>query len=713
MNDKLRTVLDHEIERSVSWAASTIREEQERNLAYYLGLPMGNEVEGRSQVVSWDVFEIVESALPSFLEPLFGGDNIAEFQPQGPEDEEKARQATDYINYLVTERNEGFMVFYTWIKDALLSKVGVVRPEWQDQEPQRCEYEGLTQEQVTLLMQDSRNEIIEAEIGGKTESEGAEPGEPADQMEAMYLIQQPIPVYDVTVLKHRPGKVNLRNVKPSEFIISQDARTPDDAKVIGEIVVYTRSELKEMKLKRWADVSDYDAPFSAVQYTEPDGHQAFLLSDDAAAFELEQVRLFKGFVRCDCNGDGIAEWRDVLVGGGPDDILVDEEATGQDYAVITPIPIPHRVIGMAYADPASEIQRLKTGLTRQYLDSLYLANRPRTYVNMQAATGTPMIEDMLSDRIGGLIRGNGPAQNALQPIQTSLVANESLQGLQFADTMRETRLGITKYNQGLDANSLNKTATGIGKIMQASEMRLKTTLRIMAYTGFKRLYKTILRLTSQKQDVADVIKLRNEWVTFNPGDWDDSMDCKIQLGSTNAERMEEVQHLQLFGQFMQQGAPVGVTTPKNVYEFGKTLARASRLMGAEEKYLTDPSAGPQKPPTPSPEQIKAQADMQKTQAEMQADQQKFQAQAQIDASEAEKQRAHELQLEEMKGAHAERLKLFELASGLLARAGAPQGNIINGTQLDTAGQVINPQDIGMTADAINQLASQLQTPQGY
>lgn len=100
MNEKLRQVLDHEIERSVTWSTSAIRSEQERNLAYYLGLPMGNEVEGRSQVVSWDVFEVVESALPSFLEPLFGGDNIAEFQPRGPEDERFASQATDYVNYL-------------------------------------------------------------------------------------------------------------------------------------------------------------------------------------------------------------------------------------------------------------------------------------------------------------------------------------------------------------------------------------------------------------------------------------------------------------------------------------------------------------------------------------------------------------------------------------------------------------------------------------
>lgn len=605
MNDKLRTVLDHEIERSVSWATSTIREEQERNLAYYLGLPMGNEVEGRSQVVSWDVFEIIESALPSFLEPIFGGDNIAEFQPQGPEDEEAAQQATDYVNYLVTERNDGFMVFYTWLKDALLSKVGVVRPEWVKEDPDRQDYEGLTEEQVTLLTQDPRNEVKEAA--------------------ARQIVVQgpdgqavPITVYDITVLVKKPGKLKIRNVKPTEFVISKDARTPDEAYVIGEIVTYTRSELKEMGHKRWADVHSYDVHAIGFDTLDPDEHDDGFTRDDAPTPELEEVQLFKGFVRCDCNGDGIAEWREVLVGGGHDDTLQDDEVEGQDYAVITPIPIPHRVVGMAYADPAVEIQRLKTGLTRQYVDSLFIANRPQTYVNMSAGVN---LEDLLSGRIGGIIRGTGPASEAVQPIQTTLVARESLEGIQFADTMRETRLGITKYNQGLDSESLNKTATGIGKIMQASEQRLKTTLRIMANTGFKRFFQIVLRLVTQHQDVQDVVRLRNEWVPFNPSGWSASMDCKIQIGSTNGERMEEIQMLQLFGQFMQLAAPLGVTTPQNVYEYGKRLAKSAKLLGADQKLLTDPSKQQPKEPPPDPAMVKAQADMQAKQAELQMKQQ--------------------------------------------------------------------------------------------
>ena len=111
--ETFRTLLEHEITEAYTWAGSGIRGEQRRNLAYYLGLPLGNEVDGRSQVVSWDVFETVEGALPSFIEPFFSGDNIGEFMPRGPEDEAYADQATEYVNYLIKDRNPSFLIFIT------------------------------------------------------------------------------------------------------------------------------------------------------------------------------------------------------------------------------------------------------------------------------------------------------------------------------------------------------------------------------------------------------------------------------------------------------------------------------------------------------------------------------------------------------------------------------------------------------------------------
>jgi hypothetical protein len=134
-DDELRSAVDQEVSESAAWTGSHLAAERERNLAYYHGMPMGNEVEGRSQVVSWDVFEVVESALPDLLEPFFAGDDICEFEPVEPGDEEYCEQVTDVINHLIKKKNPGFLIFNTWIKDGFLSKIGIVR-SWQDKTQQ-------------------------------------------------------------------------------------------------------------------------------------------------------------------------------------------------------------------------------------------------------------------------------------------------------------------------------------------------------------------------------------------------------------------------------------------------------------------------------------------------------------------------------------------------------------------------------------------------
>ena len=493
--DTLLQVLQEELQQSTSWALENIRDDQVKNLQYYLGMPLGNEVKGRSQIVAWEVFEVIESSMPGFMEPFFSSDDIGKFEPRGPEDEAFADQATDYVNYIIKERNEGFLIFNTWIKDALLSKIGVVRAEWCEGEKRRKRFANLTDEQMVMLSQDADTEIIEhsaAPMPGVVGPDG-----------------QPFMQHEVVVLQKEAGRVEMECVKPECFLVSRKAASLEKSRILGEWVTYTRSELVEMGFKNAETVDSFDAASAGMLDNELNGlrdnNSTQPIKTSSVDKSLEEVRLFKGYMRCDYDGDGIAEWRRVLIGSGDDPVLENEEATEPNYAVITPIPIPHRIIGTAYADAARPLHELKTSLTRQYLDSLYQANRPRTYVNLDAKVS---MDDLLNDRIGGLVRGRGPAADAIQPLQTAAVARDALEGLQLADTMRETRLGIPKFNPGLEADALHKTATGVRSINNLVDKRQKMTLRCMAETGIKRLFKTVLRLTVEYQDRADVVRLR-------------------------------------------------------------------------------------------------------------------------------------------------------------------------------------------------------------
>ena len=687
-SEMFRTLLEHEITQANSWAGSGIRGEQRRNLAYYLGLPLGNEVDGRSQVVSWDVFETIEGALPSFIEPFFSGDNIGEFLPRGPEDEAYASQATEYVNYLIKDRNPGFLIFTTWIKDALLSKVGVVRAKWVQPDPVKHEFQGLTDEQVAQMLQDDGVELVDA---------ASRPAPvPTEMAQQLMMAGQPLPqLHDVTIRKKQPGKVELRNVEPGCWIVSKGAKTLDDGSLVGEFVTYTRSQLREMGFSR-ADCAKVKSYSEIEESIDPDKIER--AQDDSVDTSLEEVTLFEGFLRADMDGDGIAEWRRVLAGGNLE--LENEECDGHEYAVLTPIPIPHRVIGMALADPVVELQRLSTGLTRQYVDSLYLANNPRTYVNMAAKVN---VEDVISNRIGGVIRGTGPASDAIQPIKTAFVASESLQGLEMTQGMRERRTGVTRYNQGLDADTLNKTATGVTKVMNAADKRQLLMLRIFAETGVKQLFRLVLRLITKYQDMADVVRLRNQFVQFDPRGWSPEMDVQIEVGIGTGDKTETLMLLQQFGQFMQQAAQVGLVGPQQVYEFGKALAKNAKLKGADEKFMLSPDKIPPKQQQPDPEMIKAQMAQQQAQQKQQLEQ----ARLQFEAQDGDKQRAHDLQIKQMELDQQHRGRLMELAAGYMmgqaqksGQMADPAVNIMGGTMLDQ-----NMQAPGISEQQINDVAA--------
>jgi hypothetical protein len=162
---KLQAAIKKEIQSSSTWLGSEISRERREAMERYLGEPYGNEVEGRSQVVSTDVQDVIESILPDFMEIFASGDRIASFDPHGAEDKEMAEQASDYVNYVWNVDNPGFEISYDWIKDALLQKNGFVKTYWDDTASTTEEtYENLDEMQLGQFVEDPEVEVLEQEV---------------------------------------------------------------------------------------------------------------------------------------------------------------------------------------------------------------------------------------------------------------------------------------------------------------------------------------------------------------------------------------------------------------------------------------------------------------------------------------------------------------------------------------------------------------------
>ncbi|OZI26706.1 hypothetical protein CAL26_05130 [Bordetella genomosp. 9] len=640
-DEEFHKILDSQINEAASWQEEHLKDDRDRNYRYYLGWAEPAPA-GRSQAVSWDVYETVESALPDLIEIFLSGDNVAEYEPVGQEDEAYAQQATDYINYIFLKQNPGFLIMNTWIKDALLSKMGIVRAYWATCEKvTRKDYTGIDEDQLTQLLADPDAEVDEQSTQDDPQDVAAREQaaqvlntlapEMRGQVEA-YLASPVRQLYDVTIKTTRKkGRVYIDNVQPENFIVTPRAKNIGAADIVGEMKYMSRSDMLEagykksdvMKVQSFDTILSEDGGIAQTANDETESNRDTQEWPDKAT---EEVLVFDGFIRLDYDGDGIAEWRRVVRGGNL--TLANDDAEDHDFVVMSPILIPHRLVGMALADPVVPIQQSSTAMQRQYIDSLMLANNPRTYVNTQAGVN---LDDLLNNRIGGIVRGQQPMQNAISPLVTTNVADSALQGIEFMDSRREARTGITRYNQGLDADSLNKTATGVSKIMTAGDRRKLMMARIMAETGVKDLFRLLLRLVTENQDKPATIKLRNQWVQMDPTGWSPEMDVTIEtgLGSGDKSQMVAILNQVLTIQQTAIGAQAPVVTMKNVYN---TLAQLVKVAGLKyvDKYFTDPGDAPAQPPQGQSDQdpnatALAQAQVQSAQIQLQGKQMQVQA----------------------------------------------------------------------------------------
>lgn len=617
-DDELKAEFKHAEADCLGYLSGTLASERELALKYYLGQPFGNEIVGRSKVVSTDVSDVVEWMLPSLLRVFSAGSETVRFEPHGPEDEAQAKQRTDYANHVFNVDNPGFEILHTWFKDALLQKNGMVKVCWVEEETVKEEYkEGLTDDEFTQLALDD-----DAELTGHTAT---------DDVDETGLVTMSHAANVRRTVK--TGKVKILNIPPEEFLISRNARTIDAARFVGHRTLMTIGEIRAMGVseKQLTLISAMASPDGDAETTD---HQAIArdLYEENSATDTQtadeasrKVWVTDGWLRVDADNDGIAELRHITVCGN--EITYNEVDDVAPFADITPCPMPHRWAGRSIADVTMDIQLIKSTLLRNILDSFYLSTTPMMLVD-EAVN----LDDLLAPRPGGIVRISGVmdgVNNHARPIDVPNTGKEAIGMLEFLDTVRENRTGITKYNQGLDTNSLNHTATGINAIMNASQSRLELIGRHFA-EGVKKMFRLIDRTVSKYQQQPRVIRLRNQWVDVDPRDWVDGMDCTVMVGLGTGDKQQQlgalmnllnVQKEVLMGQ-----AQMGITlvTPQNLYN---TFSRMVDAMGFKEAsaFFTDPTGQQPQPPAPNPE---TQALMAKTQAEVQATQAKTQASVQ-------------------------------------------------------------------------------------
>ena len=559
------------------------------------------------------------------------GDEMVKFTPHGPEDVAAAEQATDYVNYVFTKDNPGWEILYSWFHDALLQKNGIVKVWWDEYpETQREEYRGLTDMEFEVLSANKDIEVIEHEE-----------------------YYEEVTYHNIVIhRKDYNGKIKIENVPPDEFLISREAKGIQNARFVCHRVRKTLSELRVMYPDEDFGPEDLGGGYSEESYNaERLARYEFDNSSDIAdgwgGNEEEALReywLHESFIRTDYDEDGIAELRKVCSVGNY--IFSNDEIDKVPLVSITPLKIPHKFFGMSVADLVMDLQLIKSTLMRNLMDNAYNQNFGRYAV----LEGQANLDDLLTQRPGGVVRVKSP--NAVMPLATPPLQPESFQMLGYLDDVRESRTGVNKNTQGLNADALTShtTATAVNAVMSNAQSRVELIARQFAETGVKELMYCIYELLLKNQDKERVVMLRNQWVPVRPDMWNDKMDCTVSVALGNGSKDQQMAHLsqmlQFAAQAMQGGLPI--VTPQNMYNLGAALVKAMGYQNVDD-YLTPPP--PPQSQQPSPEQQLAQMEMQVKQKELEiktADIQlkaaKIQQEAQKDAVDAQL-KAEELALE--------------------------------------------------------------------
>ena len=601
------------IEEALSWREEHLDPPLAKATDYYNAEPYGDEEEGRSKVVTSEVRDVVQAIMPSLMRVFFGSERVVEFKPYGPEDVAIAEQQTDYVNYIIQEDNPGFLTLYSVFKDALVRKMGIVKWWWEEKiEVDGSSHTGLLPEQVEMLMQDPS---VDVEILGEIEDE--EGGVTFD--------------VDVTRTKDR-GSVRIAAVPPEEFIFSPGTRSPEDARLMGHIRDMQADDLIAMGIDE--DVIERNKGVTRRRVAGDElaekrkidrgsRHQMEDEQDDAT----RPVEFAEVYVRLDMDDDGIAELRKIQMVG--DEIVTNEMVDERPFALFMPDPEPHTLVGLSLADYVMDIQRIKSHITRGMLDSLSMHLNPDTEV----VEGQVNMKDVLNKEVGRIIRARAPGM--MREVSTTFVGASALPVLEYMDSVKEDRTGISKAAAGLDADALqSSTKAAVAATISAAQQRTEMFARIFAETGMAAMMKGVLRLIVRHQDGPRMVRLRNEFVPVDPKHWDADMDVVVNVALGTGLVEEKLQMLAMVAEKQETHVAQGSPLVK-LQHLRKTYARMVELAGfrnsdeffepfGEQEQAAFEQAQAQAEQKPDEveallqiEQAKIQARMQEKQMEMQ------------------------------------------------------------------------------------------------
>jgi hypothetical protein len=565
----------------------------ERALAsdYYEGrLPdvdKDTEEEDRSTAVLTEVRDTVLGMMPDMLRIFLGADGVCQYLPVPVEDpalfaqkEALAKQATDYVQHIVLKQDnpDSFTTFRDAFEDGLVRKTGFIRWWWEKvRKPEFTTYTGLSEDIAVLIASADDVEVV----GKRTYVDQNSPLGPAV-------------LYDMRIKRicdH--GRVRIAAVPCENIFVARRGRSVEHTPLFGYSEQKTLSEFEAMGFSAadLADCDEKDDEDSNIekQARRPTEDTILRTASDPTQDKSQKTYTYSEiYILADKDGDGIAELIRCECAGTRYKVLNDEPCEEVQFSAFSPYPAAHQFFGKSVADLTMDIQRIKSRILRDVLDSLAQSVKPQTAV----VEGKVNLDDVLNPDTSNVIRMQGPGM--VQPLTVPFVGKEGMPMLDYMTNVREARTGMSDASQGLDPKVLQSTdKQAVQATLTKAQARIEMVARIFAETGMKRLFRGILKLITRHQDVKRMVTLRGKAVPVDPTHWDPGMDVDVDLplgrGSTQDQLSFLVQVL------AKQEAIIQMLGPNNpmcsLEQYFYTLSKIVQLGGWPNvrNFFADPA----------------------------------------------------------------------------------------------------------------------------
>lgn len=579
LNKTVVRYVQNDIQRAEAYQASIVEPAvRERYEIYYADKDYYRQkfpiLSKTSDLVSTDVADTIEWALPSLMKVFTGSDEVITIAGVTEEDDTKAETMQELLVYQLQRQNNFFTVLYNWMKDSLIVGMGIIKCYWE-------RTEGYTTETAVL-----NNEALQALTQtGVTIEDIQGPDQFGD-----FSVTYQLPYY-------RKNAPKLENILVSEFLYSPDAKSLEEANFVAHKRKVTMSYLREREAQGvYANIDDirvngnYNG-MNVDQVEQVIGDNYVDINKDEQTARQEVV-IYECYTKIDINNDGILE--DMIITICGDTIIrMEQNYMGRHpFFAISPTKDPHRIwVKRSYAELIGELQDLKVALTRQIMHNVALTNEPKMLLDESAIN----IDDFVQGRKVIRMKAGHSMNEVAMPMNITPLAPQTFQFLEWIEGQKENRTGITRYNQGLDANSLNKTATGISAILGQSAQRLELVARMFAETGLSELFRFMVSLNQKFIDQQTVIRLTNKELKISPEDLDGSFDLIVNAGISIATKESTIMATQTLLTALMQANAGGymVSTPENIYNLFKKWIESIGFKNYGD-YITDPNVTQQR-----------------------------------------------------------------------------------------------------------------------